>query len=376
LGLVVSRRAPSILLLLAAAVPSVAILSSQSDLRPIVSWRHLITVLPAVFVFCGAGAAWLAGLLGRLVPRRLGAGAALVSTFALCALVASPTLFRLDEYYARTLSHDRDLFRFLGRLPTDGAALVFTGYQRNAKTFAARWHLPERFAGPGDFSGPGIGRVLVANQFIAPSQRRQALPPGTLLESWRVGAVNSRVALAGLPRRAPLLLAPGADGRALYADDFRDWRYYNDAFASTNFTVDTEVGLLRPTRYEAPATACWRFDLPGTDGRAIVRATVSAALYKRHPDVAADAVLTIAGSADGRTFAPLARLTHADFLTPDGVPRTAPCRSFEEASFYQECRTASTVLDLSSLADGGTVYLRVEYAPGVREGFLNVAGIQ
>ncbi len=375
LGAAAGRRATALLLLLAAGLPALVVLSSRSDLRPIVSWRHLASLFPALAVFAGCGASFLAGLIAGRLPQRGRITAALLLGTALCGLVMAPSLSGYDAAARRTLSNDRDLFRYLSRLPVSAANLAFTGYQRNARAFAARWHLPGRFAGPGDFDGPGYARTLVVDSFAAPSQRLRALPRGRLLASWRLGMFSTRVALAGLPRRAPLLLNPDADGSAAYGDDFRDWRAYADAWAMRNFTVDTEVRLLRPTRYEMPAQAVWRFDLPPGSVGATVRASVLAALYKRHPDKAADAALTVSASADGEDFTPVARIGHDDFLLPDGTPRTAPRRFFEEMAFYEDCREAVVRLDLSRFAAGGSVWLRVEYEPGVREGFLAVAGL-
>ncbi|MGE4538259.1 MAG: glycosyltransferase family 39 protein [Desulfovibrio sp.] len=375
LGLLVGRRAPVLLLAAVGLFPALAVLSSQSDLRPIVSWRHLVCLFPGLAVFAGSGAAFTADMVAGFMAKKLRLGTALLVTAALCAVTMGPGLTRIRDDASRTLSNDRDLFRYLSRLPVTWSGLTFTGYQRNTKTFSARWHLPGRFSSPGDFSGPGYGRTLVVDSYTAPSQRLRAMPRGTLLASWGAGIFKTRVSLAGLPRRAPLLLAPDADGSAAYGDDFRDWRYYRDAFASRNFTVDTEVGLLRPTRYEKPAMAVWRFDLPPGSAGAVVRASVVAALYKRHADKSADSLLSIAASGDGKTFTPLAVLSHADFLLPDGTPRTQKRRFFEELGFYHECREAVARLDLTPFAAGGTVYVRVSYAPGVREGFLNVAGL-
>ncbi|KHK00874.1 glycosyltransferase family 39 protein [Desulfovibrio sp. TomC] len=377
LGLRQAWTGPTALVALAALVPSLAILTSQSDLRPLVSWRHLITVLPALCILCGSGASWLGGLAGRQLPDRVRGLAALTLTGAACALVLAAPLTRLDDFYQRTLSNDRDLFRFLSRTPGPETALVFTGYQRNAKAFAARWHLPGLPAGPGNFAAPGYQRLRSVDLFEAHSERRRAMPRGALLASWGTGGIHARVGLAGLPSRAPLLLAPDLSGRARYFDDFRDWRAYNDAFSLDNWAVDSDVGLMRPARYEQPATAVWRFDLPPGAAAGSVTARITAVLYKRHPTIPADAVLSIAASTDGKTYTPVARLGHENFLTDDGSPRLVPRRFFEEIPFYQgRSREVETTIDLTPYAAAGSLWLRVTYAPGTREGYLNLAGLE
>ncbi|HML56136.1 MAG TPA: glycosyltransferase family 39 protein, partial [Solidesulfovibrio magneticus] len=71
LGLVTCRSATTLLVVLCAAVPAAAILTSKSDLRELVNWRHLIAALPAVTILAGAGASRLGGLAARALPARL-----------------------------------------------------------------------------------------------------------------------------------------------------------------------------------------------------------------------------------------------------------------------------------------------------------------
>jgi 4-amino-4-deoxy-L-arabinose transferase-like glycosyltransferase len=376
LGLMASRNAAGLLVLLAAAVPAAVVLTSQSDLRPLANWRHLITALPALCVFAGAGITRLGALVSRPLPGRLAPAASTLLAVAVVAGLLYPPLSRLGDYYQRSLTNDRDLFRFLDRTPGPKAALAFTGYQRNARAFAARWHLGETVAGPGNFDRPGYRRLRLVDQFIAPSPRLRAKPEGALLASWRFGASQSRIALAGLPSRAPLLLVPDAAGQAAYHDDFRDWRAYRDTFAMENAVVDTEVGVLRPERASRPATVVWRFDVPPGSVAPAVTAAIEAALYKRHPTLPADSRLTIEASPDGTAFTPLAVLGHDDFLLPDGSPRRQGRRFYEELPFYRsEARQAQSQVDLTPFCAGGSVWLRVGYTPGTREGFLTLAGV-
>ncbi len=370
------RRSGAALVVLAALIPAAAVLTSRSDLRPIASWRHLIAAYPAVVVLLGAGAVWIGDRILTILWNRPRPWAGLALAAGLCAVVAWPGLSRLDEYYRRTLSQERDFYRYLSRLPGDATALAFTGYQRNAKAFLARWHLPGRFAGPGDFAAPAYRRIYVSDNFNLPSQRLRAMPPGQLVASWRAAIFNTRLARAGLASRAPLLLAPNQAGAAEYGDAFTDWRYYADAFSSANFQVDADMGMLRPARYEAQAQAVWRFDLPAKAKARLVTATIGAALFKKNDAAPADSTLTVSASRDGKTYAPLAVIDQADFRLPDGTPRARPHRFFEEMGFYRECREAAVAVDLTPFADQGSIWLRVEYAPGTREGFLNLDGVR
>ncbi|WP_043600951.1 glycosyltransferase family 39 protein [Solidesulfovibrio magneticus] len=376
LGLLTCRNATTLLLILCAAVPAATLLTSRSDLRGIINWRHLIAALPAVTILAGAGASRLGGLFARPLPSRLAPAGALVVAGALAGLVLAGPLSQLGEYARRTLTNDRDFFRSVSRAPGPEAALTFTGWQRNARAFAARWHLGDAMAGPGDFDRPGYRRVLVADQIFAPGQRLRAAPEGALLASWSAAGLQSRLALAGFPSRAPLLLVPDTSGAAGYADDFRDHKAYRDAFSLQNMVADAEVSLLRPVRSSQPAAATWRFDLPPGSPAPKVTAVVEAALYKRHPSLPADSRLVIEASADGATFTPLATLGHDDFLLPDGTPRLEKRRFYEEVPFYQGVvRTARTEVDLTPYLATGSVRLRVRYLPGTSEGLLALAGV-
>ncbi len=376
LGLITCRNATTLLLVLCAAVPAATILTSKSDLRELVNWRHLIAALPAVTILAGAGASRLGGLFVRALPARLAPAGALLVAGGLAGLVLTGPLSQLGEYARRTLTNDRDFFRYVSRAPGPEAALAFTGWQRNARAFAARWHLGDEAAGPGDFDRPGYRRLRLADQIFAPSQRLRAAPEGTLLASWSAAGLQSRLALAGFPSRAPLLLVPNTSGAAGYSDDFRDHKAYRDAYALKNMVADAEVSLLRPVRSSQPAAAIWRFDLPPGSPAPKVTAAVEAALYKRHPSLPADSRLVIEASADGATFTPLATLGHDDFLLPDGTPRLEKRRFYEEVPFYQGVvRTARAEVDLTPFLAAGSVRLRVRYLPGTSEGLLALAGI-
>ncbi len=376
LGLVCCRNATMLLVVLCALAPAAAILTSRSDLRGIVNWRHLVAALPAVCILVGAGASRLGGLIARALPARLVPNGALLIAGGLAGLVLTGPLSQLGEYGRRTLTNDRDFFRYVSRAPGPEAALAFTGWQRNARAFAARWHLGDDVAGPGDFDCPGYRRLRLADQVFAPSQRLRAVPEGALLASWSAAGLQSRLALAGFPSRAPLLLVPDTSGAAGYSDDFRDHKVYRDAFSLRNMLADAEVGLLRPARSSQPAAATWRLDAPPGSPAPKVTAAVEAVLYKRNPSLPADSRLIVEASADGATFTPLAALGHDDFLLPDGTPRLEKRRFFEEVPFYQGVvRTARAEVDLTPYLAGGSVRLRVRYLPGTSEGLLALAGV-
>lgn len=201
----------TLLLVLCAAVPAAAILTSKSDLRELVNWRHLIAALPVVTILAGAGASPGRRFRPRPASRRPRPQRS--SWPGLWPASSWPDRCRsLGEYARRTLTNDRDFFRSVSRAPDPGRPGLHRLARRNARAFAARWHLGDAMAGPGDFDRPGYRRVRFADQIFAPSQRLRAAPEGALLASWSAAGPQSRLALAGFPGHAPLLLVPDPSG--------------------------------------------------------------------------------------------------------------------------------------------------------------------
>ncbi|WP_300155273.1 glycosyltransferase family 39 protein [Solidesulfovibrio sp.] len=360
-------------------VMAVVLVGSRSHLRGMLSTRHFVLVFPVLMLLAGRGAVALGAAAGRLLGDRRAGKACLPAVAGLaCLALAWPSLAAYPAYYSRIMSLDREFFQWLDETGGGGDALEFHGYKRNTRRFAARWHLPGRFAEAGSFDGPGYRRIVHIDSVYTNAAATRPRQPGLPLTEFDALFTTTRVSLAPAANRAPLVVDPGPDGVYRFADDFRGPRFYEEAYRAGNMTLDQELGLLRPARYSRPAQATWAFEAAPGQEASDIRLTVAAALYKQHPARPADSTLTVEASFDGRDWTPLGVIGQEAFPVVDGQPVTARRGFFEEIDFYHSrCReTRRSYVVPGKLAGGQRLYVRVTYAPGQVEGFLNLAGIE
>lgn len=367
------------LLVLTAAATSLALVGSHSLLRPNLEARHFVMAFPALVLLASGGVVlvgeWTGRALSRMrFSRTAGVGAGVLA----CLLLLWPSLSGYGGYYDRSLSQDRDFFHWLDGLRGDMDSLAFHGYKRNTRRFAAAWYLPGRFGEAGTFAGPGYRRIADIDTGYADGAVARARHPGVPLAEFGSLFTSTRVSLAPAASRAPLVMDPGPDGAWRYKDDFRDRRFYADAFNAANMTLDPEVGMLRPARYSKPAEATWEYEVPPGMGLSRLRLAVSAALYKNHPTEPADSTLVVAAGPDAAHLTELGVIGQKDFPVENGRPVTVERAFFDEMGFYHEqCRETRLDYDVpTELAAGGKLLVRIAYRPGHKEGFLNLAGLE
>lgn len=145
-----------VFLVLWAGVPTVAVLSSKSIMTDAVSARHLFNLLGPLTLLCGAGA------FGAPACLRAGQRLALALGALLCLGLMWPVTAHLPDFYARSISFDRDYFFWLATQARPGDGLHFEGYKRKSKAFGGRFSLPGVFAGPGDMEAPHYRRVVLS----------------------------------------------------------------------------------------------------------------------------------------------------------------------------------------------------------------------
>ncbi len=366
------------LLFLWLGVMAVVLVGSRSHLRGMLSTRHFVLVFPVLVLLAGRGAAALGAGAGRLLgDRRVGkAGGPAVAGLA-CLALAWPSLAAYPAYYSRAMSLDREFFQWLNETGGGRDALEFHGYKRNTRRFAARWFLPGRFAEAGSFDGPGYRRIVHVDSMYTNAAATRPRLPGLALKDFEALFTTTRVSLAPAANRAPLVVDPGPDGVYRFADDFRGERFYEEAYRAGNMSLDEELGLLRPARYSLPAEATWAFEAAPGQEVSDIRLSVAAALYKQHSTMPADSTLTVEASFDGRDWTSLGVIGQEAFPLADGRPVTARRGFFEEIDFYHgRCREARLDYAVPGRLRGGErLYVRVAYAPGRVEGFLNLADI-
>ncbi|MFP5223652.1 MAG: glycosyltransferase family 39 protein [Acidobacteriota bacterium] len=369
-------KTAAVLLASWSVLPSAILLASRSDIQPILTSRHFAFLfIPGVLCAArglDASAVWLASLA---FPEETGRRVSLGLGLAACLGLAVMNLDSYVQQMDRDIGMSRDLFHWITREGREARSLRYLGYKRNTMRFAERWYLPGRYLPAGDWDTPGYRReFLVMNSLDAPGAAERSLP-GVPVERYGNGTIRTSVTQAGFVNRAPLVMAPGPDGRYAYADDFRGFAFLEDCFRSANFSPDVELGLLRPDGYSRPASALYVFQVPPGARAADVRAGVTAQAYKRHPTIPFDSVLEVLASPDGREFTSMGVIGQESFSAAQGGGVRENCGFFEEIDFYRSCLTVKKDWDVSRfVGSDGQLFLKIMYTPGVAEGFLNVAG--
>lgn len=370
-------KATALVLACWSILPSAILLASRSDIQPILTSRHFAFLfIPGVLCAArglDACAGWLASLA---LPGGAGRRASLALSLAACLGLAALNLASYEQQMDRDIGVSRDLLHWISRDAREAHSLRYLGYKRNTMRFAERWYLPGQFQPPGDWDAPGYRReFLVENTLAAPDAKEPDLP-GVPVKRYGNGIFRTRVTQAGFANRAPLVMTPGPDGRYAYADDYKSHSFLEDCLRSANFSPDVERGLLRPDRYSQPASALYAFQVPSGARAADVQASVTAQAYKRHPSVPFDSSLEVLASPDGRDFRSLGRIGQESFAPQEGGVVRKECGFFEEITFYESCLIVKKTWDVSQFVGGdGMLFLKIAYAPGVVEGFLNVAGV-
>ncbi len=372
------RRGEGLLLLgLAAAAGTLSLLCSKTLLRPNLESRHFIMLFPALVLLVARGVVFLgnltAGAMSRFRGGRFVGGAA---AGLACLGLLWPSLAGYHGYYHRTMSLDREFFQWLDGALGDVDALEFHGYKRNTRRFAARWYLPDRFGEAGTFDRPGYRRMADIDTAYRDAAAARPAWPGQVVKAFDALFATTRVSVFGAANRSPVVMDPGPDGVFRYADDFRSRRFYEDAARSENMTLDAEIGMLRPARYSRPALAVWVFETPPGQSARDLRLDVAAALYKKHPDLPADATLTVEAGPDGETYTTVAVIGQEAFPERDGRPVEERRDFFDEIGFYDgRCRIIRTGFDVDPALASDRLFVRISYRPGHVEGFLNLAGL-
>jgi hypothetical protein len=380
-GLVVAvgrgRFSEALLLVGWAGGTTLALVASQSALRPLLESRHLVMLFPVLVLFAGQGVVWLGAWLGQRLPagRLRRDGPAVLAGLA-CLGLLWPSLSRYGAYYGRVMSYDREFYQWLDQGAGDASAVEFHGYKRNTRRMALRWMLPGRFAEAGSFAAPGY-RVLydVDTFYSTEAATDRTRRPGRPVATFGGMFATTRVSRTVQASRAPVVMDPGSGDVWRYDETFANRQFYADAFAADNMTLDEDLGQLRPARYSRPAFAEWVFEAPKGRELAGGRLTVAAALYKKSRLRSADSRLTVAVAGEDGRFVSLGIIGQEAFEGA-GAREIRP-GFFEEVDFYDgRCRVVPVVFDLPpALAGAARLTVRLGYVPGVVEGFLGLDGL-
>jgi len=363
-----SRFRGMALLALWAGLTVAALLTSRSEMSEALSTRHFYNMFGFLVLMAGLGT----DALLRLAPRRFNDKLGLAVGALVCLGASAPGLAHLPEYYARSISYDRDMAYWLYWRSSEADALDVQGWKRATKRFAMNWYLPGLLDSSGDMPAPGYRRMLTLENSLErgmPAPARGAL----LYEGFTFGPFGSGLSLHGLLGRSPLAAWPDAQGRYSYRDDFSGQSLYRDAHSLRNASPDTRLGVLLPTDWSRAGEAVYHFVLPNGVQPQSIEATVRGVLYKRHPASRTGARIELAAGPSLDTLRPVGSITLDDFVSPDGKIVRQGCEAMEDIPIYTSCARVDRKWDLTRFAGGaGELFVRVGVTPGQEEGYLFV----
>ncbi|MGE4538512.1 MAG: glycosyltransferase family 39 protein [Desulfovibrio sp.] len=305
------------------------------------------------FYLLAFGLAFGAEAIARLLEKalavakpRLRATAGWGAVLALI-LTAAAANFHYTTFYQGKTATDKGPLRQVALARNDINAVLYDN--EHNFTFVGNWYL-------GDVFPQASGR------FGRAYKRYYLLSVGHLSPAWARPLFKTQsfdVLVGGLVNRAPIPVIPDTAGHFRYADDFRDFTLFHDAFATDNVTADLGGGGLVPADMTRPGTILYAFSLADAPRATGARVSLTADCLKRNvffPDASA----TVLAGSDPDHLKPIGRL---DALSPPGPPQ-------ESASWHGTyTRTASYEIPARDLG-GPIVYVAVTVSDGTREGVV------
>ncbi|EFL50353.1 conserved hypothetical protein [Solidesulfovibrio fructosivorans JJ]] len=260
-------------------------------------------------------------------------------------LTAAASNFRYTTFYQGKMTTDKGPLRQVALARNDINAVLYDNEHNFA--FVGNWYL-------GDVFPQASGR------FGRAYKRYYLLSVGHLSPAWARTLFKTQsfdVLVGGLVNRAPIPVIPDKAGQFRYADDFRDFKLFHDAFATDNVTATLGGGGLVPADMTRPGTILYAFSLADAPNPTGARVGLTAQCMKRNaffPDASA----TVLAGSDPDHLTPIGRL---DALSPPGPPK-------KSAGWHGTyTRTASYEIPARVL-DGPIVYVAVTVSDGTREG--------
>ncbi len=297
----------------------------------------------------GFGAEAAARRVQGLAPRVKGLGWA---TGCACLLLAGSSNLHLAAFYQGKTFSDKEALRRAALLKNN-LDIVLYDDERNYSV-VGDWYL----GGLYNRASGAFGREYKRFLHISPGK---TVLPGTRK------VIASRpfdASVGGLINRAPLPVLPDASGRSTYADGYRDFRLFTDAFATDNVTVNLSEGGLAPSDMSRPGTALYAFDLDAGPRVATARVRLTAHCLKRNVFLPDAAVTVRAGPAPDRLVVLGVLEAPRDPNDPFAAPASRGARTI----------TGEWSIPPEALA-GRLLYLAITVSNGTREGAVKAAAV-
>lgn len=300
------RRSGAIFLLLWVAVTLLVVFGfNRQGLH--VRTRHLIALLPVLFLFLGFTLSW--GVAFLRGPWK-----------SVAAVLAAVTLlnvynFRvLPFYYRREDDRLKDLCYTLGTFKRDTDRLMFWG--SDSKWFPSVSHLVQDWYLPGVFHGPGQDfsrQYMRAWMLSSPAARPVLAGMENVLPQGRRAYVD--YSLVGLVNTSPVTVDFGIDGAFELRQDFRSPNAYSLVHELENLEFDN--GSVRTRSIERSGYIEYAFELPQGSVMSSMRAEVAATFLADVSGVP-DSAVTVSAAGPTGDFSPLARFPMRELAAAPG----------------------------------------------------------
>ena len=260
--------------------------------------RHLIILLPILYLFCGYSLSLLAGRF-----KRPAAGAAAV--LAVILLLNAFNFRAMPFFYRRQDDRLKDLSYTLATFKRDTNRQFFWGSDSkwfpDVNEFVQNWYLPDVFKRPDqEFSREYLRAWMVSTPGVR--QDLEALENVAILG--RRGFVD--YALAGIVNISPMVLEFDAGGRFVHKETFATPLSFGLLHDLDNILLDKGKAILRDlTR---PGQATWALALPEGGTVSSVRVDFTATFWADVSGIPGSAVNVSVAGPDG-AFTPLARVS-------------------------------------------------------------------
>jgi uncharacterized membrane protein len=295
------------LLLLYCLVPTVAAFCINVQTQ--ITAKYLIGLFFAILLLTGAGAAQVTDcLLARLWPDKPGRAARFqpLPALALVLFVCGANLDYAPFY--RGWSHAyANWTRHLLTVRQDADFLMLEN--NRGKKVIVRHELGDAFRYFDTLTDHGYKRF----HFIGHKDGNE--PPGLVRTLIKPQSDETLLfSRGGLVSRAPILVAPGPDGRFSFTDPFKTLSFYETVWKAENVAPDFNGHTLSLYSLDKPGYAVWKLiQAPGADCRRLT-VRLDAWLRNKIPQAEPDARLVVSAGADPAHLAPIDTIDFSRFV--------------------------------------------------------------
>lgn len=338
-GLLTRRLRRGTLLMLAYTLMPIVVLyrvETQFEIHP-----KYVTSLFFFLVFSLAlGLNALAGIASKAVGSK---AANVIATAVFLAVISSN--FNYLSFYQGKMVSAKQTFREIALHAHSGDHILFENERQFS--FLGDWYLGKSIPSARETMKRGYKRCLLA--FEHPLQIPGSIP--------LVSNKNLQLSRVGFVSASPIVAHPQSAGVFRYADDFRTFKLFNDAWSTDNATADLAYGGLVPADMSRPGRVVYAFSLPRDQEPSGFTVSIRAMVTERI-GLRSDSYVKLFAGASPESLTPAGHLIPSEMKDKSGT-------------YTMEGR-----FPLDSVPAGAkTVYIAVEFFTGTVDGYMRITDI-